>query len=483
VGDSLARVLVLLRARLSAGARGGQPIATMFGLGFIAAVSCGLVRDLLPPFPYALFSLTLCAGLLAIPLLGDLGWLLREDEAREWVEALPVRGWELRMARTLHLLIELWALAAGMLASAALLAPANVGWAWRLGLALAGCATVTSLASLLLLVHAALGGQAEAFLVLLQTAIVVGVVVGTITGLGFVPELAQLQDVRAASWLACFPPAWFASALDGSPAPAMITTVLALLILLLAPTPRALVRGGGETWIERLLGPARALAVRTWVRRDERGPFALVYDALPREREVVLRTYPMIGIPLAFLLAASGAGAPQGRRGDLLALLLFTAGIYLPILLVHVPTSSSHAARWILDGAPIPRGAIVCATIKALALRFLVPLFVLLAGLCVARGGWELALRLALPGALVALLVLRGLHGLCVHAPPLSTSPDRLEADLDWLGVLGTLAVGLTIVALLANRLVTSAPLGVGLALALLAVDVVLDRRTRARLG
>ncbi len=39
------------------------------------------------------------------------------------------------------------------------------------------------------------------------------------------------------------------------------------------------------------------------MRKGERGTFDLVWDALPLEREFVLRTYPMFGIPLAFLVA------------------------------------------------------------------------------------------------------------------------------------------------------------------------------------
>ncbi len=229
----------------------------------------------------------------------------------------------------------------------------------------------------------------------------------------------------------------------------------------------------------------RALATRVWVRSDERGVFDLVYDALPREREVVLRTVPMFGIPLAFLVvAATGAdSAASGTRGDVLALLLFTAGVYLPILLTHVPATATPGASWLTRCAPVPAAALVGGTIKALAVRFLVPLYALLSFIAWAQAGGEFVLRLALPGYLASLLVLRRLYRTCVSGPPLSTAPDQIRFDLDWLGLLGGLALGLTLMAVLAQRFLSGVPAALGFAAFLAGLELIAERSLRRTHG
>ena len=487
------RILTLLRARLGAGPRGGLPVAALLSQAMIAAFLCGLVRDALPPFAYALFALTLTGALVAIPLLGELGWLLRRDEVAEWVEALPVRPVEVRLARTLHLLLLLGGLALGSLVPAAVLAPSEAGLVGRALLTLSGLGLVSLLAALLLLAQALLGERAESLLVLLQTVLVISIVVGLTLSMRAVPALAEVtraDELRPAAWLA--PSTWFALPLaaPGGAAwlpwlPAGLTGV-AVGLLLGTPAPSAPRGRRRGSLLVLLLSPLRLLARRFWVRRDERGPFDLVFDALPLEREVILRTVPMLGIPLAFLfVAATGepadASGEGGARADVLALLLFTAGVVLPILLTHVPATASPDAVWIQRCAPIPESAIVGGTIKALALRFLVPLYVLLAGVAASQGGGELALRLALPGFLTSLLVLRQLYAVCVDGLPLSTAPDRIRFDLDWLGVLGGLALGLTLLAILAQRFLDTLGLAAVLGAVLLGLELVAERRLRGR--
>ena len=83
---------------------------------------------------------------------------------------------------------------------------------------------------------------------------------------------------------------------------------------------------------------------------------------------------------------------------------------------------------------------------------------------------------LALPGALVAVLVLRLSWRRCVVDLPLSVEPDELAIDLDWLGLLGGLGLGLTLISVLVTRNVTDPTSAWVLVLALLALEVVLDR-------
>jgi len=481
-------VLAVFRAGLAAHwGSGAWPVAPLVVHGSVAAVLCGLAADSLPPFAYGLFAFSVCGALVTLPLLGDFGPLLRSDPAAEWVEALPVTRTELRLARTLLLVCVLAALSLAALLPAALFAPGAMDLDARTALVLAGLGQSLLIAAVLVAVQSVLGERAEALLVLLQTLLVVGVVLGFAAGLRLVPRMAHLVS-PVGSGLPAFPPAWFASPLapTGPPtswtwaAAPWIAAAASLALLALAPLPRAprSRRTGG--WLALLLTPARRIATRVWVRREERPAFDLVFDALPLEREFVLRTYPMIGIPLAFLIAGSRSDV-EGVREGLLAVFLFTPAAYLPILLVHVPVTSSPEARWILETSPIPPEAHERGAIKAISVRFLLPLYAVLFVLAWSQADLSFALRMALPAALLAAILLRVLYPRFVQAPPLSVAPDEVEVRMDWTGILAGLGIGLTLAAILATRFVTSLGAGLALATVLVLVERASDRRAAAR--
>ncbi len=479
----LERVLLLLRARLSAYAGLDRaPVAALLLQAVVTAVLCGLVRGELPPFAYALFALTLCGALVAIPLLGELSRLLVADEADEWIRSQPVGPHDVRLARTLHLLIALFALALGSLVPAALLAPWAMSLAGRAMLVAGGLELALVLAGLLLLVHSVLGGRARPLLVAVQTALFAGVLVGLVLGTRAVPALKELAGfAEGGPGLVFWPQAWFAAPLATPAAPAgllaagPLAALAAALLLFAGPEVRLEAERSGEPLLARLLSPARALALRTWVRRDERATFQLVFDALPRERSFVLRTYPLIAVPLAFL--ALGAREESGAAAEgLYALLCFTTAAYLPLVSAHVPASDSADARWLLDTAPLPAAALDAGALKAVAVRIVLPLYALLGLLCWNQGGPGLALRLALPAALVAVAVLRSTWRTCVRDLPLSVDSDELAIDLDWIGLLGGLAIGQTLVSVLVARVVTSAGQALLLVAGLVALELVLDR-------
>lgn len=458
------RVFAVFRAGFEAQwGRGLWPVAPLVVHGSIAAVFALLVRDELPPYGYAVFMLSIAMALVALPLLGDFASLLRADASREWIEAQPIRAFELRLARTLLALLLIGALAASALLPIALFAPSGVGVGARIMLFAAGTAQALTVAALLLGLQSVLGRRAEALLVLLQTLLVGGVMVGCLVGLQFIPQLTGVHNpADLASGFAWLPPAWFATAVsDGAAldwswrAAPWIALVSALFVLFSAPQPSE-PRGRRASWMSFVLAPLRGLATRSWVRRGERGPFDLVFDALPLEREFVLRTYPLIAIPLAMLFAGSSSGSDIERNG-LVAVLLFTPATYLPVLLVHVPASASAEARWILDGAPQSRATIANGAIKALTVRFLLPLYALLFALAWSRAGLEFALFLTPIGFLVSLALMRRLYDECVSDTPLSTDPDEIKADLDWTGKLLGIGLVLTVVAILAMKFVTTA--------------------------
>lgn len=456
----MSRALLLARALLAGewmGERGGRlPIAPVLFQAFLAAVLCGLVRSDLPPLPYAIFALSIPLGLTSLSLLGELAPLLRADPAAEWIGAQPVRPVELRAARLIVIGGLLGLLSLGSLLPAAVLAPPGTGWGARVGLVAWGTAQSLVVASLLLWLQRLAGERAEGLLVLLQTLVFCLVLVGFAAGLGYLPRLARVVQPDG-PWLA-YPPAWFAAALTGAGGAATLAAwgglVFAAATLLAAPFPPPPRARRTTTPLSILLAPLRHLALRTWVRRDERAVFALVYEALPAESAFVTRTYPLFAVPLAFLVLGAEGGSEKGE--GLLALLAFMPVTYLPILLLHVPVTATPAARWILDAAPLDPASEASAARKAFAVRFLAPLYLSLAGIVALRGDPELALRIVPVAAAAGLLLLRSIWPLYVSRPPLSTEAGDLGTA--WndgaSGGMLTIALGATFCAILTWRYV-----------------------------
>jgi len=474
-----------LRAVFRAGfegtwARGQWPVAPLVLHGSLVALLCLLVSDMLPPFAYALLALALSAALLALPLLGEFGMLLRADPAAEWIEAQPVRASELRSARVLLVLILAAVLSLSALVPAALFAPDSMSVGARCGLVAAGLAQAVLVVGLLLTVQSAFGERVEPLLVALQTALVAFVVTGLVIVPRLVPHLREWSAwEQVPAGVRLLPPAWFAAASGGAASgvlAALVAFALGLLALALVPLPPASRARRSGSLLATLLSPLRALARRAWLRPGERGVFEFVYDALPLEREFVLRTYPMFGIPLAFLLAGA-SGKDDESREALLALLFFSPPIYLPVLLAHVPATASPAARWILDSAPIRRGEILGGALKAVAIRFLVPLYALLFVLAWLYVGAPFALRLVLPAWLLGVIAMRQILPLFLADPPLSIRADEVSMPMDWTGAFSLVAMGVVLVSLAAWAFVTT----VWAALLVIAVLVVLERLLERR--
>ncbi|MCA8980571.1 MAG: hypothetical protein H6831_11080 [Planctomycetes bacterium] len=478
------RILAILRARLAAQFSGGPPWAALLAQGSFVAVMCLLARDTVGPWGYAMFALSLSGGLVLLSLLGEFGGILRRDPAGEWAEALPSSELERRLAHFALIAVLLSGLTLAMGLPAVLFAPATLGALERALLLVAVLAQSIGLAASLLAIAALLGERAEGLLVLLQTAIVAVAVTATFASLRLLGWLRAFEsgEVEAPQLLAWLPSTHVASSITAPPlglphtSPGLpLVVALAGAVLLTAIPPAHESRGRrSRTPLARLLAPLAALAARFWVRDDERASFHLVSEALPLERDFVLRTYPMVGLPLAFFLAGAKGDAGPAREG-LLAVLLFTPAIYLPILLAHVPATSSPRARWILESAPVTRAAIRGGAIKALAVRFLVPLFVVLGGLAAALAGLDFALRLTPAGFLITLVVMRVLYPQVVRDNPLSVPADEVEVQHDWMGMLATLAVGLVVLATLAQYQLASTP---ARALAFTALALAVEWRT-----
>jgi hypothetical protein len=152
----------------------------------------------------------------------------------------------------------------------------------------------------------------------------------------------------------------------------------------------------------------------------------------------------------------------------------------MPVLLTQISGSSCHRARWLLETAPIGAGAIASGAQKALVVRLVVPLYLVLALLVWQLAGAELLPRFALPGLLVCALAVKAGYGLFVEGLPLSRPHDELAARLHWNEALLAIAFAVTLLALAAAFFLTT-PLRGLLASAALALFLIHDRRESPR--
>ncbi len=473
------RILLIARTHLSGewlGERGARlPIAPILFQASLSAVLCLLVRDHLEPRAFAVFALSLPLGLTAIALLGELGPLLRADPAAEWVAALPVKPGELRAARILVLAVLLGGLALGSLIPAALLAPEQMVWWARFALVVGGLLQTLFVGALLLWVQAGLAGRAEGVLTAIQTILFCGVIVGLTAGLGNLPDLQEA--VGKGTLDAYYPPLWFTAPLAPDPTSsglwlALAATLLTLATFALAPFPPAPRARPTRSPLGILLWPLRVLAARYWVRPRERASFEFVYHALPSEQDFVTRAYPLLAVPLAFLLL--GADGSSARDEGLLALLLFAPAVYLPLLLLYVPATATPEARWIVDTCPLDTRDEAAGSRKAVVIRMVLPLYLALGALVAWRGNVDLAMRLT-PVALTAgLLLLRTSWDFFAGAPPLSMAPSELGTAWDDTrsGRMFMIAILMTFAAIGAWQFMHS----VAMAFSILAVVLVADR-------
>ncbi len=168
-------------------------------------------------------------------------------------------------------------------------------------------------------------------------------------------------------------------------------------------------------------------------------------------------------------------------RELLLALVSLLPAVYLPVLVTQVPGSAWHRARWLVESAPVPAPAVQNATIKALAVRFLLPAYVVLGALTVWSGELALVVRFTVPGYLLALWMLRGLVVKTVEDPPLSVAPEDVVTRLEWSQVMLTLAMVAVAGAAGLALAVDTAPRTAALIAVLLALEVASDRAQRRR--
>lgn len=480
---AISRLRALLLAQ-SRGERRGSWIEVGTAHLLVALLLCGLARGQVAESAYAWLSLALSALLLLGPLLGDLAAPLRRLALEEWLRSLPARPLELRLARCLAYSRGVVILATFSLLPAAVLAP-GPGWSAGLGLLLLGYAQALLLGTAVAAVQSLLAGRLEALLVLLQSALLMGVFA---TLLALPRLLAWLGPLGSPGelplWAQWLPPslavAWTYPA--GAQAPVAANVALLLLLALAGsllaawlPAPPAPSSGSGSRPLDWLLKPLAQALRRWWVRPPERASYDLVRRALPREREVTLRALPLLALPLVFA-AVAVTREPGDERDGLLSLLLFAPGFYLPILQLHVAASQSAQARHLLELAPTERCALERGAQKALVATYLLPISLALFLLAGALSDWAMALRLAPLGCLAGLLCLRVLYPRTVVDLPLSRPIEQIGCTESLAGPLITAGISLAGLALLARFGLTELWQHAALLMALIALERWSDR-------
>lgn len=213
--------------------------------------------------------------------------------------------------------------------------------------------------------------------------------------LGFLYGPALLPDsegfLRFSRTGAAFlcPPAWFAAlaawepsalTLLGAASPLLALAALARLSMRYASHLRshASTRRPSERETRRM-SPIARLFRRVFVRDDEQAAFEFSWLLMARERPFRLRTYPLIGFPLALLVLALASGSSHDRLLWLF-LLMYAPILYFPAIVSLLPYTSNPDAAWIIRSAPIPgRHAVVLGAEKAFLLRFVAPLYAVVA--------------------------------------------------------------------------------------------------------
>ena len=190
----------------------------------------------------------------------------------------------------------------------------------------------------------------------------------------------------------------------------------------------------------------------------------------------------MLGIPLAFLLLGVG-DQPELERDVLMSVLLFTPAAYLPVLLTHVPATRTPEAGWLLETAPVGPDAIANGALKAVVVRFLAPLFALLAGAAIVVSGAAFTARLLPSAVLVTLIAMRRLYPTCATAPPLSRATNRLETEGDLAKSMFAQSLLLPVLGILVWPLFRSLPAVLALVAGLLVLERLLDTRLRGSLA
>ncbi|MHC4062910.1 MAG: hypothetical protein ACYSUQ_02975 [Planctomycetota bacterium] len=263
------------------------------------------------------------------------------------------------------------------------------------------------------------------------------------------PRLMDVKDLAGMTlvgrwWTYLYPPCWFAAPIelivgDRSPSVWLLATEslliplagLVVVVRYLAPGfGRSLIGLAGAGTGRAMSSAARGLSLRDLCSRcvvrtrEQRAGFHLAWNMVSRDRQFKLRAYPQVALlflfPILMLLLSERGPARviaslEQSRAYLFPLYLIPWLLIMIVMMAEY--SSQFEAAWIYHALPLSHpGELVLGAFKALACRFVLPIFGLLAILLSIAVGVralaDMALALAMTGVItlaVALLACRHL--------------------------------------------------------------------------
>jgi hypothetical protein len=487
-------------ARRRGEAGGATLTTTIFGQTFVAFVFAAMVfDDRIGHVAFAAANLTLTSLLVAFSLFADPPRRERRDADRTLVDTAPHGHFVRRIASIVHGSFFVTWIALGTAIPAAVLTtwvvdPEAGGPSPMLAALVhlvggVACAGIAAGAVQLVLAIATLRGS-------LQTAaLAAGTVRALILGGGFAAFALGLRhlDERLVdlpfpeALVRAFPPyhaARWAAAPGELVWPALLVGTLLALLLLAALIERI---GEGRHARDAAGSRERRPGMLERLARSVIGPRPELLGVEEFTARMLLRSpgfrarvLPLIGLPAAMAGLATLETDPTARRVLLGAVLQFPA-IYLPFLIVFLPTADEPKAAHVFATAPdvtVPR--IRTAALVALTTRLLVPLFAV-AVIVVPLLGTGLVASLSMvvfTAGLAVLVTDLRVHGL--QGVPFTRSPDAGSGGGE--DALGGLMFAALVLAGLggAHARFAEHPLGIAAAVAL-ALAAVLVVRARCR--
>jgi len=250
-------------------------------------------------------------------------------------------------------------------------------------------------------------------------------------GYQFVGRMFQFVDLeitfQTAWWQFLLPPVWigaiFEVLLNGSRDPVLMAmAVLAAGVPVLAVLLYARGMRTFERSLEKLeqrgskgstrLGLGHRLSGLICRNHEEALFFRFALNMIKTERDFKLRVYPSLGFSLIFpfifiLNSMQGSTWAEVTTGKSYLFIYFTA-MMMPTILLMLKYSSSHKGAWIYAATPVrDLAAVYRGTLKAMMLRLLVPVFLLLSAVFLVIYGTRIALDLVVAffGTMLFLMV------------------------------------------------------------------------------
>jgi ABC-2 type transport system permease protein len=394
----------------------------MYGLfGLVTA----LMIEAVPSFLLAMIIVhTYIIFMLAMTLIIDFSAVLLDTADNQVILSKPVNSRTLYAARQVHILIYLLQFTLALAICPLVVTFIKYGFLTGLGLCLTSMLSVFVAVFLTFFLYMGiLRFGSEEKLKEVITYFQIGMTIFFTLGYQLMPRLIRFSALGTGfephGYLYLLPPVWMAETLEAlhdgrydtlhlAMAGAAVGFPLLLLFVVnrfLAPffaARLATMQTGGE----RPAAGARH-AKRAWspvwsriccVSPAERGAFELTWKITGRDKAFRLRLYPSIGYMLVFVFIFVFRGGQHAATtwAQLKDTHQYLWMIYLPVFMLSssqwiVSFSDNHEAAWVFAGLPVPRpGELLSGTLKALFIKYALPVFGLMYALAAWIWGWRI---------------------------------------------------------------------------------------------